>query len=160
MGCFVIKKEDYIKAAGIIAGIANTSSNAINKFWLFNYEEGRNYNTEDYHKAFSRFFEYNAISVQERYRDKQPKTDTNEYRETFTLYMKKGAHIYFNKRTQETKDAIMHLRNFFSSCVAQTDNSTYAAEMENFFNKILVNLMGYAINTNIDSMASWGAFEL
>ena len=130
MSSFVIGKSEYIKAAGIIAGIAEASKNAhTRRFWLYNYKDNRNYNTEDYYLTFCKCFEYNALSVQEQYKDAQPSLDENEYKTEFKEYMQKGQRMYVYPRCEETKKAVMNLKRFFESCVYQTENEKYSFQM-------------------------------
>ena len=88
MSSFVISKSEYIKAAGLIAGLAEASSKShANRFWLYNFKDNRNYTTDDYYKTFCKCFEYNALSVQQQYKDEQPELDDNEYKDVFKEYI-------------------------------------------------------------------------
>lgn len=62
MSSFVIAKEEYIKAAGLVAAIADEK-----KFWIYNYKEGRNFLESDYYDCFVLAYKYNAYSVREQY---------------------------------------------------------------------------------------------
>ena len=44
MSSFVIAKEEYIKAAGLIAGIKDVHRD----IWLYDYEYGRNMEADDF----------------------------------------------------------------------------------------------------------------
>ena len=161
MSCFVISKSEYIKAAGLIAGLAEASSKShANRFWLYNFKDNRNYTTDDYYKTFCKCFEYNALSVQQQYKDEQPELDDNEYKDVFKEYINKGKRLFIYKGSQDTKNAVINLKRFFDSCIYQTEEETYSTKMRYFFNQILVNLMEYAITTNEDSVTSWGTLDI
>ena len=74
MSSFVISKKEYIKAAGIVAGIAEAQRD----FWLFDYEAQRNSTPEDYYNRFAECYTMNALSVQEQYGDDKPEADAEE----------------------------------------------------------------------------------
>lgn len=46
MSSFVIEKKEYVKAAGLVAGIAESK-----EIWFYSYKVQRNRKAEDYYKA-------------------------------------------------------------------------------------------------------------
>lgn len=62
MSCFTIAKEDYMKAAGIIAGMAKEA-----EVWLYNADAHRNMDKTDYKAKFTECYKMNAESVMERF---------------------------------------------------------------------------------------------
>lgn len=75
MSSFAIEKREYIKAAGLVAGIVKAR-----EVWIFNHRTQRNSEPEDFYDEFVRCFEMNAVSVQEQYHEDVPWSDSNEYR--------------------------------------------------------------------------------
>ena len=74
MSSYVISKRDYIRAAGLLAGIAEFYNRTYYDLWLYDYEHRRNMTTPDYHEQFTRLFELNAESVAWQYDDEAPET--------------------------------------------------------------------------------------
>ena len=160
MSSFVISKEDYITAAGVIAGIIEGTKNNRNEVYLYNYEIGRRMTDEDLHKAFTECFEMNALNVYEYYKPRHPKdelyTDSNEYREMFK-FAKNVGYVSI-KQPAELRRIIYNLRDFFQSAAYQTaENEAYFWKMTTFFNRITVALMGLLYPHECEC---WGQMKL
>lgn len=88
MSSFVINKEEYIKAAGVVAALQNDDNFRAGRYglYLWNLDEGKKLNTEDVYKMFTNFFKLNADSVKKQYNDPEEEKDYNEYKPMFNLY--------------------------------------------------------------------------
>ena len=157
MSSFVIGKEAYIKAAGIIAGISEASNRGNGShIWLYDYESGRNANAEDYYKRFVECYEMNALSVQEQYKDHDLESDNSKYMTTFKKAVAAGRALYYNGG-EKLKKAIMELRHFFESAIYQTEKPEYMFKMQFYFNNISAQLMQFLY---ICEPESWGNLEI
>lgn len=138
MSSYTIDKKEYIKAAGIVAGIAQESDrgHSRDKFWLYDYETQRNSTPEDFYRRFSECFTMNALSVQEQYQDEDPWTDGNEYRAEFSVAISAGKKLY-NHGGDDLKNAVMELRQFFHSAIYQTEKYAYMFKMQMYFHEIM-----------------------
>ena len=152
MSSFVISKKQYVKAAGIIAGISESARD----FWLYDYEAGRNSTPDDYYNRFSECYNMNALSVQDQYGDTEPETDGDDYKDIFKEYRKKGKDIYF---FGDKKKAIIELLHFFNSALYQTETEAYYFKMQLYFYRIIVALLQYC-DSSYHNSESWGTLEL
>ena len=155
MSSFVISKKEYIKAAGIVAGIAASYKNGIHEFWFWDYETQRNSTPEDFYRHFAEFHTMNALSVQEQYDDDTAELDSEEYRDTFSVYMRKGKAATMTPA--EMKRYFLNLRKFFRSCQYQTEKESYNWKMKMYFNELLNTIVGYVLPGETES---WGTLEL
>lgn len=149
MSSYVISKEDYIKAAGIVAGIAE-----VKELWIFDYQKGRSMTTADYYDKFVEIFEMNAISVQEQYGDKEPEHDNNTYMKTWEKAYRKGKQFAYYENIEEPT---LHLVDFFSSVVYQIEKPAYMWNVRSFFDRLAVQLFEKAHPHEVES---WGSLEL
>lgn len=152
MSSFVIAKEEYIKAAGVVAGIAKE----LRDFWLYNYEKGRKYTEADYYDAFSEFYNLNALSVQMQYGDKTPETDSGTYEKEFNSYMKIGVQIARNGG-DTLKNAALELNDFFRSAIYQTEYEPYMWKMSMFFDRVISQLFEKMFRHECNS---WGSLNI
>lgn len=149
MSSFTIAKEDYVKAAGVVAGIAQAKD-----MWVYSYTVNRNRTPQDYYNDFCECYEMNALSVQEQYHDAEPDTDSNQYLNTFKKYMVIGKQAAF--APNKLNSMIINLMDFFKSAEYQTEKEAYYFKMKMFFNEILVEMLNKA---NPHECESWGSFE-
>ena len=133
MSSFVIEKKEYVKAAGLVAGIAESK-----EIWFYSYKVQRNRKAEDYYNDFVECFEMNALSVQEQYKDSDAEFDSNTYMDTFQEYKKIGKKACFNYR--DIVPIAVKLTDFFSSAIYQTEKESYMYKMQMFFNAISTKL--------------------
>lgn len=152
MSSFTINKKEYVKAAGIVAGIAS-----IKKLWVYDYQSGRNMTKEDYYNRFVECFEMNAISVQEQYSDESPELDSEKYTDVFNLAFDYGR-TTAAVEPHHLSEVIMNLRSFFSSAEYQTEKDAYMFKMKSLFNQILVELMKYMYTG--PEVESWGTIDI
>lgn len=159
MSSFTISKKEYIKAAGIVAGIAEASARGAGRYqlWLYDYETQRNSTAEDYYRRFSECYTMNAISVGEQYHDRTPETDSNEYRAEFKAAQAAGKKLYF-EQGEKLKKAIMELRQFFHSAIYQTEKYSYMFKMQFFFYQIEDQLAEYLYSPG--ECESWGELKI
>ena len=152
MSSFVISKEEYIKAAGIVAGCAGFYRD----FWVYDYKTKRNATEEDYYNNFCTCYKLNAKSVQAQYEDPEAETDPEEYKETFQAYKKKAVQYITGNNT---KKIYFELKSFFRSALYQTEDKKASVQMEMFFNRILNQLFDYMFHPSED-IGSWGSLDI
>ena len=137
MSSYTIAKQEYMKAAGLVSGLAEGL-----KVWLYDYETGRNSTKEDYKRRFTECYTMNALSVKEQYHGQEvgaPSGDQNEYKADFDQFYKLGKQLVYNDG-QPLINAIHELSGFFGSALYQTEFEPYMYKMQMFFDSILVQL--------------------
>ena len=135
MSSFVIAKSEYMKAAGLVSGIAGE----MRDFWFYDVETRRNSTPDDYRRKFEECYTMNALSVQMQYNDKEPETDSNTYDSEYNEYKRLGAQLVMNGGRVFT-DAVHELQSFFGSCMYQTEYEPYMYKMQMFFNALTAEL--------------------
>jgi hypothetical protein len=153
MSSYTIAKEEYIKAAGLVAGLAEAL-----QIWIYDYETGRNSIASDYYRKFEQMYKMNALSVLEQYRGDEvgaPSTDSNEYYKSFEKCQKIGLSVGYT--LEGLKEVIAELDKFFGSAIYQTEKIEYMTNMQYYFDRILVELYGKAYK---HEAKSWGSLEL
>lgn len=157
MSSYVISKRDYIRAAGLLAGIAEFYNRTPYELWLYDYEHRRNMTTPDYHEQFTRLFELNAESVAWQYGDEAPKKDDDRYDLDFKRYMQNG-----KRDAMRGPVCVMawtkKLNAFFASALYQTEKPDCSREMETFFGRVIRALLR-RVTTDEDSAGFWGGFN-
>ena len=148
MSSFVIGKEEFIKAAGLAAGIAKGTD-----IYFYDAELGRKLTTADFYQKFVTVFEMNALSVQEQYDDKESYNDYNTYDKTFDIYYKKGLKVTTTNRITE---AVAELNFFFRGVLYQIEKPSYFWKTKNFLDTLIVLLFEkvYPIESE-----NWGSFD-
>ena len=138
MSSYIIAKQEYMKAAGLVAGIAEGLD-----LWLYDYETRRNSTKEDYKRRFAECYTMNSISVMEQYHGDEvgaPANDTNEYTADFNKYYETGKQLYYHEQRNYCDAALLHaiqeLDKFFHSAIYQTEKDAYRFKMMMFFNQI------------------------
>lgn len=154
MSSFTIAKREYMKAAGVVAGIADYYNRGPRSFWIYNYTDGRNCTTEDYKKLFASFYIMNAESVAEQYGDAEPETDQGTYEIEFSEATRTATRAIMNGKL---KNLMMELRDFFRSALYQTENEESARVMEEAFSRIIDQILDKAFPRETNS---WGALDL
>ena len=161
MSCFVIGKEEYVKAAGCVAGIVEASNrgNRENVF-IYDYQRQKKMEGRDFYDCFVELFQMNALNVYEYYSPRHPEdelyTDSNDYMKLFGEWQKKGREAA--RDDQKLKRAIFNLRDFFRSAEYQTaENDAYYFKMKMIFNNILVALMELLYPHECEC---WGDFNI
>ena len=157
MSSYVIEKRDYIRCAGLLAGIADYYNKTPRELWIFDHGHGRNMTTPDYHEAFSHLYDLNAESVQEQYGDDMRETDTNTYDDDFKKYFAEGRKTAFAGSVPILK-VVKKLNEFFRSALYQTEKRESAHEMQRFFWCIMTALIS-RITSDDETHGFWGAFN-
>ena len=155
MSCFTIAKEDYMKAAGIIAGMAKEA-----EVWIYNADAHRNMDKTDYKAKFTECYKMNAESVMERYDGENvgaPADDENTYDELFDKYYDFGVQTIITR--ENINEILMEISQFLRSSLYQTENEEKYEECEKFYDKIITSLY---INTSPlrEKATCWGSFNL
>ena len=167
MSSFVISKEDYIKAAGFFAGVAEQKSyhheNVI--YWWSDSKKGL-LTSEDYYKAFSQLYDMNAISVMRQYGDKTRETDAKDYKRTFEKYKAATANLYTSAYIgssfgyAEFRKAVFNFYQFTRSVNYQIEDRKLAADANKFMNKCNSLLLGVLYQLNHIESDCWGSFDI
>lgn len=147
MSSFVICKEYYVKAAGIIAGIAH-----YHRDWYL-YTGTRNATKEDYYNIFVEMYRMNAESVADQYGDEAPETDVEEYRGTFERFFKMGRFLF----DQHKRTYTLHLSDFFRSVLYQVEREDYHAKIKDIFDQVFYQLFDLLHPHDVES---WGELAI
>ena len=156
MSSFTIAKKEYIKAAGLVWGLAQAL-----ELWVFDYESYRNSTAEDYHKKFSDFFTMNALSVKEQYHGDEvgaASTDSNDYMTDFKKMEKIGKTAGATR--EGLKEIVAELQSFFDSAVYQTEKDAYMYQMQFFFNNLMTQLYKKVFLYGNRESKSWGSLDI
>ena len=137
MSSFVIRKDIYMRAAGLVAGLQDVKR----RHFVFDHAAYKWMEPDDFQPKFSHFYDLNALSVAEQYGDRDmegtPPTE-RECAAVFRQYRQKGRQAAINGKA---KDIVMLLRNFTQCALYQTEKEGYYYEMQMFFNRLLVALL-------------------
>lgn len=152
MSSFVIDKKEYIKAAGISAGLAFTLDR---EFFVYDYELGRKMKQEDFYNKFCEFYKMNAISVAEQYGDAEIETDESDQHRLFNEWRVLGEHLAM-RSSYKVQQAVKHLSDFLRSAAYQTEKDAYYFKMTMFFDKLIRQL--YEKTTKLDCEC-WGDLD-
>ena len=154
MSSYIISKQEYMKAAGLVSGIASEK-----EVWIYDFEKGRNSTPEDYKRRFTDIFQMNAASVKEQYHGDNvgvPGEDPDEYADAFNGFYKLGKQLCYNGGAVLRK-GIDELNSFFGSILYQIENDDYNEKAANYLDKVLVALYKAAAGRELDS---WGTLEI
>ena len=157
MSSFIVSKQEFIKAAGLMCGYESAKRDS-HKWFIDNVR-----------KEFEHAYALNVASVNEQYgRNKAPEQNDN-YDELFETYRKKGALIYndgyvSNGGIYEKVEDVMDKRrfcllmwNFFKSVLYQIENGAAHRAVAALFFSCLSKLYGDKLR-GIDGW--WGEVEL
>ena len=168
MSSFVIDKKNYIRVAGLIAGIAEEANRygCMDRFWIYDPKSNRNMIAEDYLARFTQCYEMNVDSVNEEWKVKPGDKcfqfyDPCEYLDEFKKYQKIGKRTAMNRycKPDEMMNIIHAVREFGSSVRYQIDNDTSARIVNSWFNTVTVKLLGLLPSGHEDT-EFWGEFDL
>ena len=154
MSSFVIGKEDYVKAAGLLAGIVSVYPDT----FIWDHKADKRMEGTGFYDRFIECFEMNAISVYEQYKhhpDEVLYTDGKDYTETFTAYKAIGKKYAAHPDT--LKMMISEIRQFFRSALYQTEKESYSFMMEMLFYRIIDALTPLLYHYE---PKSWGSLDL
>lgn len=111
MSSFIIDKKEYIKAAGLMCGVASCSKYGGNPVFCANVK-----------KQFEHIYELNVYSWCEQYNEDITK-DTCNYESVFIDYKTLGRRIYMGYENKMSLDMLRHsLIKFFGSITYQIEN--------------------------------------
>jgi len=145
MSSFVIDKVEYIKCAGLIAGLLQKDRWACGEKEIYN--------------RFSRFFELNAKSVQEQYGEEQCDTDSNDYLEQFNQCKVLALEYSRRKDGKDPQLLIKGIQNFMRSALYQTENDEASGEMARDFTFYLGRMIEHYTYPQIE-LHWWGEVDL
>lgn len=143
MSSFVIDKSEYIKAAGLIAGLL--------------YED---HDRGDILEFFNKAWRYNAMSVQEQYGDEECEQDDCEYMDEFHKALEIAQRSYCAGSKYQTLDIIDCLSMFFCCALYQTENEEYAGELAQVFVRYLGRMLTTYCGHATDANGWWGTINI
>ena len=141
MSSYVIEKSEYIKAAGLVAGIAEARNKWSSEgIWIYDYTENRNATAEDYYRQFSEIYRMNAESVRIQYNDPTAEQDDEPYSDVFAAARRRGEKAAF--QPAELRRILFKLRGFFRHSEYQIEYEPYYWQAVTLFNRIIEALLG------------------
>lgn len=160
MSSFTIGKKDYMRCAGLLAGIAEGTERSPYHLWVYDYQTNRNMKAEDYKREFEKLYQMNALSVQEQYNDQDSSMDLGTYDADFRMYQKRGKLAAVGLDKISLKEWTNNLNRFFSSVIYQTEKPEYMFQMEFFFGRIIRAMLDLAdTGDSDDRMNFYGSFD-
>lgn len=169
MSSFVISKNEYMKAAGFCAALAeqkNYFREPVLRLWdPVKYHVAGD---EDYKKYFNHLYKLNASSVAAQYNDGAPEADTDEYKTAFDAAKAATISAYIDAergRTEALKRLVFGFYKFSQSVKYQIEEERAERLAHEFLNKVNEKLIQVIQNTlvnyhNDDNTEFWGAFPL
>ncbi len=145
MSSFVISKVEYIKCAGLLAGLLSKDR------WSGGDEEIRN--------RFSHYYELNAKSVQEQYGEEMCEADGKEYLDEFKQCKSLALEYMCRKDGKDPLLLIKGIQHFMRSALYQTENDDAGGEMARDFTFYLGSLIEYYVHREIE-LHWWGEVDL
>lgn len=140
MSSFIIAKEEYINAAGLMYGYEIAKMHP-HRYFL-----------ENVYKEFVRCYELNLASVNEQYNDNE-KPDTDDYKDIFEEYKEIGERMYTSILRRKMSSSLWH---FFRSALYQTENKEAAQEMKAWFFSCVSKLY----ERDIEQTVWWGRINI
>ena len=122
MSSFIIDKKEFIKAAGLMYGIA--ANNRCKPVYFLNHV----------YETFVELYKLNAQSVDEQYNE-VTEHDENAYLEIFEEYKRKGSICAVERgiNRQAYTKMVGGLKQFFDSVLYQTECESSYKEMSSYF---------------------------
>ena len=146
MSSFIISKKEYIKAAGLVCGVASCSKYGGNPVFCANVK-----------KQFERIYKLNVYSWCEQY-DEDVAEDTCDYESVFNEYKELGRRIYMGLESKMSLDKLRRsLLNFFSSITYQIENEDANMEAASYLFPCVEML--YQDKTD-DVVGFWGSIDI
>ena len=155
MSSSVIRKADYIKAAGIVAGIISATGDRV---YIYDAQTGERATAETLRDRFAELHELNALSVQRQYHDAAPEIDPEPCTAELSEGIALGRRAVFAGRATLAR-VIYELRHFFRSCCYQVEDWSANLRMESYLDRITVSLMGL-LDPEPDEHQSWGEIDI
>lgn len=143
MSSFIINKREYIKAAGLMYGVAE-SRRFPHKYFLSNIR-----------KNFAEVYGMNVSSVNKQYNDNTPE-DVAEYDDVFEEYRSIGRRVYNGECKLSLDNLRKKLLRFFSSVLYQIEDEEMNEKAGALFFACTEKLFPEIYNTYGD----WGEIEI
>ena len=156
MSSFVIDKVEYIKAAGVIAGIFEVKKRR-GDMWMYDYHNNVRINdAADMYCLFTDFYFMNLRSVEDQYKEPHTEGDGLKYESEFQRYRNKGVDtaIFSGERFARV---LKKLNVFFQGALYQVENDEYSTAMRKVFYEILSDLLEYYFSSDSEG---WAEFNL
>ena len=146
MSSFVISKKEYIKAAGLVCGVASCSKYGGNPVFCANVK-----------KHFERIYKLNVYSWCEQY-DEDITGDTCDYESVFNDYKALGRSIYMGCKSKMSLDTLRHsLIKFFGSITYQIENEDANMEAASYL-FTCVEMLYQGETDGVDGF--WGSIDI
>lgn len=175
MSSFIINKDEYLKAAGFVSAMVETTTRLQESiFWLWNKRENRTYTADDVKKDFARLYKINFKAVYDGYhrtpRSEEFAPDTAEYTAEFDRYkaqgltlVRKGYTLLQTTEKEKLRKAVYALTQFFDSVLYQIDddkNQKSALKIMNKYYRKLYSILHHLDHNTTGDLQSWGKFNI
>lgn len=160
MSSYVISKQNYSRACGALAGLAD-NKNVFREpaLRIWNYREGRPYDADDFQKAAAWLYYLNARSVMLQYDDEEQEKDPGTYTADFEAAREKAGRLY-RKGGAELAAMVFDLQRFFSSVFYQIEDPNCEAEAKGFLYRVSFSLLGLLASRSGHESECWGEFDI
>ena len=146
MSSFVISKKEYIKAAGLVCGVASCSKYGGSPKFCANVK-----------KQFEHIYNLNVYSFEEQY-DEDVEKDTCDYESVFNDYKKLGRRIYMGCVSNMSLDKLRYsLVKFFGSITYQIENEDANIEAASYL-YVCVEMLYQDKTDDVDGF--WGSIDI
>ena len=169
MSSYIISKENYLRAAGLIATMIETNSYYREPALLmWNNRKQRRYTADDVQADFTRLYEINVESFNAQYDDHQ-EPESGDLGQTFTAaklagkdLMQRG-YTFDGIRDRRTLQlTIFELVSFFSSIQYQIEGKEFTRRALRILNKYyrgIYSVLQIASGFTSEDVTSWGDFN-
>ena len=145
MSSFIINKKEYIKAAGLVCGVASCSKYGSSTFCA------------NVKKQFEHIYKLNVYSWCEQY-DEDVEKDTCDYESVFNDYKALGRRIYMGCESKMSLDMLRHsLIKFFGSITYQIENEEANMEAASYL-FVCVEMLYQDKTDDVDGF--WGSIDI
>ena len=146
MSSFIINKKEYIKAAGLVCGVASCSKYGGSPTFCANVK-----------KQFEHIYKLNVYSWCEQY-DEDIAEDTCDYESVFNEYKALGRRIYMGCESKVSLDMLRHsLIKFFGSITYQIENEDANMEAASYL-FVCVEMLYQDKTDDVDGF--WGSIDI
>lgn len=146
MSSFIINKKEYIKAAGLVCGVASCSKYGGSSVFCANVK-----------KEFERIYKLNVYSWCEQY-DEDIAEETCNYEDVFNGYKALGRRIYMGLESNITLDTLRYsLIKFFGSITYQIENEDANMEAASYL-FVCVEMLFQDKTDDVDGF--WGSIDI
>lgn len=146
MSSFIINKKEYIKAAGLVCGVASCSRYGGSPTFCANVK-----------KQFEHIYKLNVYSWCEQY-DEDIAEDTCDYESVFNEYKALGRRICMGLESKMSLDMLRHsLIKFFGSITYQIENEDANMEAASYL-FVCVEMLYQDKTDDVDGF--WGSIDI